>query len=536
MRLNVDDKLHILELFGGCGTPRMALENLNYPLKSLDYVEILPYAVQCYNSLFNNNYGPQNITKFNLECDLLVHGSPCFTGDTLILTKKGYILISDIKVGDEVLSIDNQYHKVINFFNNGKKQIVNVKLQHSDVTKTTMNHKFWARKKYNEYPCKKDGGYTTLRCFTEPAWIEAKKLNKDYYVGYAINQNSIMPIWKGIEYIRGKKTYIKNDLQLTDKSFWYMIGRFLGDGWTRKRNDRNNHLSGVIICTSKKNGEDKKFEMKIPKWMPYVKVEDTTTYKYQFPNKEFASFCEQFGHGAKNKFIPGWVIDMPIDYLTELLDGYWESDGCKINSLYKATSVSKILLYGLGQIIAKVYHTSFSIYHDKRPLVKEIQGRQINQNDTYSLTFRKEKTRNYAFYENGYLWFPVRDVEITNTKENVYDFEVEQTHAFTANGTIVHNCQDWSKNGKNNINTGRSILYEETLAIIDHKLVNRPRVVLWENVPNLISNGKKVAHISHYKHYCDEMAKWAMKISIQSLMHLIMAFHSPDHAYIRYPF
>lgn len=56
-----------------------------------------------------------------------------------------------------------------------KKQIVNVKLQHSDVTKTTMNHKFWARKKYNEYPCKKDGGYTTLRCFTEPAWIEAKK-------------------------------------------------------------------------------------------------------------------------------------------------------------------------------------------------------------------------------------------------------------------------------------------------------------------------------------------------------------------------
>lgn len=196
-----------------------------------------------------------------------------------------------------------------------KKQIVNVKLQHSDVTKTTMNHKFWARKKYNEYPCKKDGGYTTLRCFTEPAWIEAKKLNKDYYVGYAINQNSIMPIWKGIEYIRGKKTYIKNDLQLTDKSFWYMIGRFLGDGWTRKRNDRNNHLSGVIICTSKKNGEDKKFEMKIPKWMPYVKVEDTTTYKYQFPNKEFASFCEQFGHGAKNKFIPGWVIDMPIDYL-----------------------------------------------------------------------------------------------------------------------------------------------------------------------------------------------------------------------------
>ena len=74
---------------------------------------------------------------------------------------------------------------------------------------------------------------------------------------------------------------------------------------------------------------------------------------------------------------------------------------------------------------------------------------------------------------------------------------------------LIHGspCQDWSKNGRNNVNTGRSILYEETLSIIDHKLTGRPRVVLWENVPNLISNGKKVAHVTHYNHYCQEMEK-----------------------------
>lgn len=78
---------------------------------------------------------------------------------------------------------------------------------------------------------------------------------------------------------------------------------------------------------------------------------------------------------------------------------------------------------------------------------------------------------------------------------------------------LIHGspCQDWSKNGKNNVNTGRSILYEETLAIIDHKLPTRPKVVLWENVPNLLSEGKKVNHRVHHYHYLETMESMGYK-------------------------
>ena len=74
---------------------------------------------------------------------------------------------------------------------------------------------------------------------------------------------------------------------------------------------------------------------------------------------------------------------------------------------------------------------------------------------------------------------------------------------------LVHGspCQDFSKNGLNNINTGRSILYERTLEIVDHELVERPKIILWENVPNLISNGSKVKHKVHHDHYLQEMDK-----------------------------
>lgn len=78
---------------------------------------------------------------------------------------------------------------------------------------------------------------------------------------------------------------------------------------------------------------------------------------------------------------------------------------------------------------------------------------------------------------------------------------------------LIHGspCQDWSKNGKNNVNTGRSILFEETLSIIDHKLPKRPSVVLWENVPNLLSEGKKVNHRVHHYHYLNEMERMGYK-------------------------
>lgn len=70
-------KLKILELFGGIGAPRKALENIGVDVKSIDYVEILPYAVMAYNAIFDNDYKPQDIKFWNLDVDILIHGSPC---------------------------------------------------------------------------------------------------------------------------------------------------------------------------------------------------------------------------------------------------------------------------------------------------------------------------------------------------------------------------------------------------------------------------------------------------------------------------
>lgn len=72
-----NSRLKLLELFGGIGAPRSALENLKIKIKSVDYVEILSNAVKAYNAMYDLSYEPQDVLNWNLNVDLLVHGSPC---------------------------------------------------------------------------------------------------------------------------------------------------------------------------------------------------------------------------------------------------------------------------------------------------------------------------------------------------------------------------------------------------------------------------------------------------------------------------
>lgn len=71
--------LQILELFGGIGSPRVALRNMGIPTKSIDYVEIDQKAVDSYNAIFANElpFKTQSVINWNLKPDILIHGSPC---------------------------------------------------------------------------------------------------------------------------------------------------------------------------------------------------------------------------------------------------------------------------------------------------------------------------------------------------------------------------------------------------------------------------------------------------------------------------
>lgn len=75
----MSEKIKILELFGGIGSPRIALRNIGIDVKAIDYVEIDEKAVKSYNAMFESElaYKTQSVVGYNLKPDILIHGSPC---------------------------------------------------------------------------------------------------------------------------------------------------------------------------------------------------------------------------------------------------------------------------------------------------------------------------------------------------------------------------------------------------------------------------------------------------------------------------
>ena len=71
--------IKVLELFGGAGAPRKALENIfkEQKLKFIDYVEYDNLPVGIYNKLYDHKKNSESVVGYNLKPDVLFHGSPC---------------------------------------------------------------------------------------------------------------------------------------------------------------------------------------------------------------------------------------------------------------------------------------------------------------------------------------------------------------------------------------------------------------------------------------------------------------------------
>lgn len=492
-------ELKIISLFSGYGTQELALKYSGINYKGIAHCDILGSANSAYKTIHNTFLGNLgDIKKIDEktfpECDFLTYSFPCFTKDTLVLTDMGYKNINDINIGDNVLTHTNTYKPVINKFIQGKKEIWTIVCGSVDVIETTENHRFFVKSLTNKPNEKK--------VYSDPHWKECKDLDKTDYLGIAINTNSIIPKWDGITipYTDNRKDRFKNDLSILmdNGDFWWVIGRYIGDGWER-------HQGGIIICCSNKN--DDELDLILSKLksinLNYVVVKERTSYKIHISKKEIGVFVSQFGKYAHGKKLTNTILDLPINLLEQFIIGYHSADGniMKNTKRHRISSVSRELIYGVGQCVAKVYNIPYSIYKHTGPNKYMIEDREVNQRPSYTLTYSfTDPNKKRAFYENGYIWTPISQVINTTNFDDVYDIEVDTDHSFTANGCIAHNCQDISISGiQKGIKVGtRSGLLYEVERIVEY---NKPKFLLMENVKNLVSNN----HIQPFKEYINKL-------------------------------
>lgn len=475
--------LKVLELFAGIGACSKALERLGIKHEIVDAVEIDKYAIESFNAIHDTNFQVQDITKWDkdLDVDLIMHGSPCFLKGERVNTKDGFKNIENIKIGDYVKSHNGKYNMVKKTFKSKNNKIVDIKASAIHNINTTENHPF------------------LIKRANKIGWLQVKELTTKDFLCVPINKEQ-----NDIEF--------NSDLPIKSIRFWYLIGRFIGDGWVTKRKERNYNISGIKICCSKNELED--LENKLCNILHYCIVEDKTTYKLQFTNKELGEFCSQFGIGAKNKHIPQWVLDLKKEYLEYLLMGIIDSDGCFSQNKYKVTTISRDLAYNIGELVLKVKNVPYHLYKTVRPKKYEIEGRKVNQNNTYQITWGNNYNKNVNFLDDDFLYSRVRKIKRRTEINTVYNIEVENTHSYCVNNIATHNCQDFSvaglgKGGDEGTGTRSSLLYE-TIRIVD-KL--KPKYVIWENVKNLIS--KKHRH--NFDNYINRLEELGYKSYYQVL-------------------
>src|SRR5690625_3245357 len=339
----------------------------------------------------------------------------------------------------------------------------------SPVTYVTEEHPIYVREMSRDWD---SVNRTNVRKWSKPKWVEAKDLEpRKHFVGMSENIES------------------KNPYNISHEDAW-LIGRYVADGYVRngKRTGRKNSYNNQIIYCVGKDKLDA-FKSLITSYNVGIS-EERTSYKCRIINKRLMDLCLAAGRGSENKRVPSYILDLPNDILESFLDGYMSGDGNEKDGNHQATSVSKELIYGLGQVVQKLYNTPYSIQHFERPKTTIIEGRTVNQRDTWMIRFRKENRKQQdGVYLDGMLWMPVRSLDyIEEFDDYVYNFEVEGDNSYVANNLTVHNCQAFSVAGKREgFNDTRGTLFFDIARIAAEK---KPKALLLENVKGLINHDK----------------------------------------------
>ncbi len=223
--------MKLLSLFSGIGAPEQALKNIGVDVDLVGFSEIDKYAVKSYCKVHgvNEELNLGDITKIDIsklprDIDLVTHGSPCFVSGTKVLTDSGYKNIEDVSIGDKVITHTNEYKEVYETMVNYSDDIYEITTRNSFPIKATGSHPFYVREKKQKYVNKK-AGYKTIWGKAEWKWL--RDLNKNYYVGVAINNKSELPNWTGVPDNRNNHSNYINNLKdkFKDNKFWYFVGR-----------------------------------------------------------------------------------------------------------------------------------------------------------------------------------------------------------------------------------------------------------------------------------------------------------------------
>jgi site-specific DNA-cytosine methylase len=443
----------------------ISLAGLTNQFQVKQFVEHTPYRQHLLRQNFPGIAIWDDVKTFTAKpeiFDVICGGSPCFVAGTLVLTLSGYLEIENVKIGDKVLTHTGKWRSVLNT-GSSIRPVREIKAQGSPSIITTDDHPFYCiervryldKDKYLEP--KKRSGYSFR--MSDPNWVKAEAISNSHYLGQVLPEESF---------------------DKYEPEFWRFIGLYLADGWLLDRKNRPNGGS-VRVCANGKQRFMVLDTINKAGLNCHETVQDGI-HRFQITQSWLYLFLKQFGRLAHGKLLPGWVMSLSEEKARALIDGYFLGDGSLVKGkdYYRFTTVSKKLAYGIALLAQRAYKCVASVFFTKRPPTCIIEGRLVNQKDTYMVQIAFKNKENSAIIGNQYAWKRVRSNKQLRRSETVYNLEIEEDNSYIVNNAIVHNCQDSSMSNpkRTGLEGKRSGLWWEMFRVISE---SKCRVVLWEN-------------------------------------------------------
>lgn len=347
---------------------------------------------------------------------LVVNG--CFPSSSKVTTSTGCRLISDIEIGDLVMSRDGSEQKVTSTYEQKADRLVGLKVYGLPETLfATPNHLVWARKGSSLIapPSRRH----LIETKVGPSqWIPIDFLSPGDYVHVPFPHGNERPVDAETAWAYG--LYIAE-------------GNALMDGGRSKKHHR--------VCLTMHSRE----RATVDRWAAWFertfgkrptvghRSGRNTTDLYVSAGREVSLwFRETFGHGAGEKHLPDGALYWADDLKAALLDGWIEGDGhvhqmkdCRPE--ISATTISLRLAWEMFHIAP----TS-----GRLPSLHRLAAGGPRKNDSHAVHLTMGQN---AYTEDGEVFYRVAERYERDTDETVHDLEVSGEHTYTVAGVGVHN-------------------------------------------------------------------------------------------------
>ena len=368
----------------------------------------------------------------------------CYTSGCFVTTIDGIKDISEIEVGDLVLTHAGEYKPVVRTSRRVSDDIYRIKTSETGEFFVTGSHPIGYKEVFSSRPYDRTlKKYSRLKKVSELKFKQVSDLNPDVdYLVFGNNQTSFLPDEeKSKEY----------NIDFSNKDFWWICGLFVADGWTEdvKRvaaNGGTRYDKRAFLCCEKNDDEVLEISKRLNSCGLKFKVsESRTCYKFYIhvSGTRIFEYFKTFGVGAHNKCPNYDVLHLPKEYLVLFLNGYFYGDGYITNDGDSVcfSTVSKRNAYTMSSLINKAYGVRARIGHIK-PGRSIIDGRTINCSEQFRVRFSKTSriTKLSEVDPRGNVLCRIREIEKLDIRDTVYNLTVLDDSTYVVNNHITHNC------------------------------------------------------------------------------------------------